>query len=341
MNTFSGRRNAAAEMAILKAQLLIARREHPRRRFSPWQRLLLAFIGAWIPAKRLMRSAVIIKPETILEFHRWLVQKKYSRVFGRAGKRGRPKLSREVRDLIVSIKLQNPSFGSPQISALILERTGIFVSEETIRMILLSLGPNAKGKGPSWLALLGSQVDSLWSIDLFRVESVLLQSYWVLVVMDQFSRKIIGFATVKGPPSGVSACVMFNRILTDKTPPKYLSHDNDPLFRFERWISNMSTLGIEEIRSVPYIPWSHPFVERLIGTLRRELFDRTLFWNEVDLQRKLAAYQVYYNTARVHQGIGGKCPENRGAGMQRKIAKPEELIWRRHCNGLFTIPEAA
>ncbi len=98
-----------------------------------------------------------------------------------------------------------------------------------------------------------------------------------MVVMDQFTRRIIGFAVHAGNPDGIAVCRMFNSIISGKTLPKYLSTDHDPLFRFHRWQANLRILEIEEIETVPYTPTSHPFVERLIGTVRREFLDNTLF----------------------------------------------------------------
>ena len=109
--------------------------------------------------------------------------------------------------------------------------------------------------------------DRLWSIDLFRCESATLRSHWVLVVMDQYTRRIIGFGVHAGKVDGVGLCRMFNRAIRGQLwMPKYLSSDNDPLCRFHRWQANLRVLEVTEIKSIPYVPLSHPFVERLIGT---------------------------------------------------------------------------
>ena len=126
-----------------------------------------------------------------------------------------------------------------------------------------------------------------------------------MVVMDQFTRRIIGFAAHAGNVAGIDLCCMFNKIITNKALPKYLSSDNDPLFQYYRWTANLRILAMEEIKSVPYVPTSHPFVERCIGTVRRELLDRILFWNAHDLQNKLESFQHYYNEERSHCGIDG------------------------------------
>ena len=127
------------------------------------------------------------------------------------------------------------------------------------------------------LTRLGHTKDSLWSIDLFRCESILLKSHWVLVVMDQFTRRIIGFGVQAGDVEGVALCRMFNTAISTQGAPRYLSPDNDPLFRYHRWQANLWILEISKIKSIPYTPVSHPFVERLIGTIRREYLDRVFF----------------------------------------------------------------
>ena len=76
--------------------------------------------------------------------------------------------------------------------------------------------------------------------------------------------------------------------------PNYLSTDNDPLYRFHQWQANLRVLEVMEIKTVPYVPLSHPFVERLVGTLRRECLDRTLFWTSADLEAKLREFQKYF-----------------------------------------------
>ena len=138
--------------------------------------------------------------------------------------------------------------------------------------------PEAGTDGPSWLSFIGHVKDSLWSVDLFRCELMLLRSLWVMVVMDVFTRRIIGFGVERADLCGVSVCRMFNQIVAGKSPPRHLGSDHDPLFRFHRWLANLRILDVEEIKSIPYTPVSHPLVERLIGTIRREFLDHVLIW---------------------------------------------------------------
>ena len=220
---------------------------------------------------------------------------------------------------------------------------GVKIDKDVVRRILNQHHKNhpPDNIGPSWLTFIGHMKDSLWSLDLFRVESIHLKSHWVMLVMDQFTRRIIGFAVHRGDPTGIDICCLFNAIIVKQSLPKYLSSDNDPLFQFHRWQANLRILDIEEIKSLPYTPISHPFVERLIGSIRRELLDQTLFWNRTDLQNKLETFQQYYNQSRGHWGIEGDTP------MQKAGENPETVIslhhyrWKKFSRGLFQLPIAA
>ena len=118
---------------------------------------------------------------------------------------------------------------------------------------------------------------------MFRCESVLLKTHRVLVVMDRLTRRIICFGLHAGDVDGVALYRMFNKAIITMDTRRYLSSDNDPLFQFHQWHANLRILDIDEVKSAPYTPRSHPFFERLIGTIRREFLDHTLLWNAVDL----------------------------------------------------------
>jgi transposase InsO family protein len=140
---------------------------------------------------------------------------------------------------------------------------------------------------------------------------------------------------------GVALCRMFNQAIAGQGLPVRLSLDHVPLFRFERWQANLRILEIETIRTVPQVPASHPFVERLIGTIRREYLDAVLFWNGRDLGQNLAAFRNYSNDYRVHQGLDGDTPGER-ADSQRpaRPASFQNYTWQPHCNGFFDLPIA-
>ena len=140
---------------------------------------------------------------------------------------------------------------------------------------------------------------------------------------------------------GVAVCRMFNHAIAKQNLPKYVSTDNDPLFRFHRWLADLRILDLEEIKTVPFVPQSHPFVERVIGTLRREYLDRLFFWNGTDLERKLLAYRDYYNQDRCHTGLRGETPNGYGTEKAAPRATIESYEWTSHCHGMFHLPVAA
>jgi transposase InsO family protein len=122
--------------------------------------------------------------------------------------------------------------------------------------------------------------------------------------MDQFARRIIGFGVHAGDVVGVALCRMFNAPISVQSIPHYVSSDNDSLFQYRQWLANLRILDFAELKSIPYTPISHPFVERLIGTIRRKYLDRVFVWNTQDLERKLVTFIQYYNHRRVHQSLG-------------------------------------
>src|SRR5215471_1938436 len=138
------------------------------------------------------------------------------------------------------MKRRNPSWGSPQIAEQINLAFGTCINKDVVRRILATqYSPTSPEGGPSWLAFIGHMKDSLWSLDLFRCESIALQTYWVLVVMDQYTRRIIGFGIQRGVVDGLALCRMFHRAIHPQALPKYLSSDHDPLFLFHRWQANL------------------------------------------------------------------------------------------------------
>ena len=201
--------------------------------------------------------------------------------------------SSELIVAVVEMKRRNPRMGCRKIAEQISSAFGLAINKDVVRRILVQNSRPTPGcDGPSWLAIIGQARDSLWSVDFLRCESILLQSYWVMVVMDIFTRRIIGFGVAGANLDGPSVCRMFNRAIARQCMPKHLSSDHDPLFRFQRWRANLGILEIDEIKSIPGTPRSHAFIERLIGTIRREYLDQALFWNQGYLERKLASYKV-------------------------------------------------
>ena len=162
-----------------------------------------------------------------------------------------------------------------------------------------------------------------------------------MVVMDQFSRRIVGFAAHDGALDGPAVCRMFTSIIGGSRPPRYLSSDNDPLFLYRQWNANLRILDVREVKTVPYAPIAHPFVERLIGTIRREYLDHVPFWSARNLERKLTLLKNFCNTNRVHRGLDRARPDERARNTDRNIDRLDDYRWEMRCCGLYQLPAAA
>ncbi len=199
-----GIKSVVAENLLMKQQLLVIRRSRRRApALSPAERIFIGWTSLFIAPRRLLRAAIVIKPSTLLRFHQALIKRKYCLLFSssRHGEKPGPRgASAELISAIVAIKQRNPRYGCPRIALIITNTFGIPIGKDVVRRILAKHyrpDPSLVG-GPSWLSFIGSMKDSLWSVDLFRCELIRLQTHWVLVVMDQFTRRLIGFGVQAG-----------------------------------------------------------------------------------------------------------------------------------------------
>ena len=291
-----GLRGVVAESVLVRHQLLILNRGRAR---APNLRVADRFIAGvctlFICRARLLRSAIVLRPCTLLHLHRVLIKRKYRLLFSPTRRRrpGPQGPAKELIDAVVEMKRRNPRWGCPRIAQQIALAFGIEIDKDVVRRILsVHYRPESNGGGPSWLTFLGRQGR------------------------------------------------MFQRAIRASALPKYLSSDHDPLYRFHQWQANLRVLGVSEIKTVPYVPLSHPFVERLIGSVRREYLDRTLFWTTADLEAKLIDFQHYYNGHRTHGGLEGRLPEPR-IGGPGALVNFASYRWQKHCRGLYQTPIAA
>ena len=182
-----GVRSVIAESVLLKHQLLVARarrvgfrntEQNPARASDPRSE-------DWV--------AIVLKPSTLLNFHRALVRRKYQLLFSpkRRTKPGPKGPDANIIRAVLDMKQRNPTWGCPRIAEKTNLAFGTSLDKDVVRRILgLHSRPGPDGGGPSWLTFLGQMKDSLWSLDLIRCESVALRTYWVLVIMDQYTRRI-------------------------------------------------------------------------------------------------------------------------------------------------------
>jgi putative transposase len=265
-----GVRAVAAESLLLKHQLLISNRaRHRAPNLTPTDRFVLGLTTLFVSPNRIPKLGALIKPATLFKFHNALVDRKYRLLFSSSCRRRKPGPkgpSAALIAAIIELKRRNPRFGCVRIAQQIAHAFGVDIDKDVVRRVLAKhYRPGDSGaNGPSWLTFIADMKDGLWSVDLFRCESILLHSHWVLLVMDVYTRRLVGFGVESADIDGVSACRMFNRAIAGQQLPRRVSTDHDPLFRFHRWLANLRVLAIEEVKSVPYAPVSHPFIERLV-----------------------------------------------------------------------------
>jgi transposase InsO family protein len=192
------------------------------------------------------------------------VKQKYRLLFSpkRVRRPGPKGPTKELIDAVVEMKRRNRTWGCKRIAQQIALAFGLDIDKDVVRRILAThFHPESGSAGPSWLSFIGHSKASLWSLDLFRCESTILRTYWVLVMMDRFTRRIVGFAVHGGVMDGATLCRMFNRVIHAQALPKYMSSDHDRLYRFHQWQANLC-LEIQEIKTVPYVA--------LFASVRRE-----------------------------------------------------------------------
>ncbi len=134
---------------------------------------------------------------------------------------------------------------------------------------------------------------------------------------------------------------MFNTAISTQGAPHSLNSDNDPLFRYHGWKANLRILEIQEIKTVPYVPLSHPSIERLIGILRREFLDHVFFWNANDLAGKLEGFRQYFNAHRLHASLDGDTPSDITGETTGRRAGLNQFLRKSHCRGLYQLPVVA
>ncbi|MFP6867899.1 MAG: helix-turn-helix domain-containing protein [Nitrospinota bacterium] len=204
-----GAKALVSENLLLKQQLLVINRSRLRApNLTPLDRLFFGFLATLLAPRRTTRSAITIKPSTILGFHQALKKRKFRLLYSskKRSKPGPKGPSPELIQLILEMKHRNPRFGTPRIALEIARTFGIYIDKDVVRRVLAKHYRPEPGDGPSWLTLIGHMKDSLWSVDLFRCESISLKTHWVLVVMDQFARRILGFGVHRGDVDDPGLC---------------------------------------------------------------------------------------------------------------------------------------
>ncbi len=313
---FKPRSRLVAEIFALRHQLNVLHRKAPgRASLSVTDRLLLVWLYRLWP--NLLESVVVVRPETVVRWHR-----RGFKAFWRRKSRGvpgRPGLPKEIRDLIREISRTNPLWGAPRIHGE-LRMLGIEVAQSTVAKYMV------KGQRPpsqSWKTFLQNHADGIASIDLFVVPTVTFKLLFGLLILRHDRRRLVHTAVTTNPTADWIARQVSEAFPWD-TAPEYLIRDRDGAYG-EVFRRRLRSMGIRDRPTAPRSPWQNSYVERLIGSVRRECLDHMIIFDEGHLRRVLRDYADYYNKFRTHLSLAKNTPDKRPICRSGKISPLPQL----------------
>ena len=258
-------------------------------------------------------SALLFKPATLLRWHRELVRRKWT--FQRPSPRGRPAIDHELEQWIKRLAQENPGWGFGKLQGE-LRKLGFTVSPNTIRNVLrrsgIPISPERHRPGTSWRTFLRHYQHQMLTCDFFTVETVRLQTLYVLFFIALGTRHV-HLAGCTASPNAAWVTQQARQLtwqFEDRTPPvRYLIHDNDTKFN-RSFDAIFQSESVEIIRTPFHAPNANAFAERWVRTVSTECLDQLLIWDERHLQGVLAEYLPYYNARRPHQGLAQDTPDS-------------------------------
>ena len=300
VSIFRSRQSLALENLALRHQLHVLQRSRSRIRLKRRDRLV------WVVLSRIWadwrRPLTIVQPETVVRWHRQGFRL-YWRWKSRG--RGRARASPEIRHLVRRMALENPLWGAPRIHGEML-KLGLDVAQGTVSRYM------PRGRRPpsqSWRKFLKSHATAIASIDFFTVPTATFRVLHVFLVLSHNRRRVLHFNVTDSPTAQWTGRQLVEAFPWD-TAPRFLLRDRDAIYSPE-FLRSARTLGIEDVRTSPRSPWQNPYVERLIGSIRRECLDHVVIVNENHLRHVLHEYLSYYSEARTHLGLEKDSPETR------------------------------
>jgi transposase InsO family protein len=314
MANFKSRATLQLENLALRHQVGVLRRSVKRPRLSSADRLLWTWLcEVWSD----WRSAlVIVQPQTVIAWHR-----KGFRLFWswkvRHGRSGRPPVSKELRELIRKMSRDNPLWGAPRIHGELL-KLGIDIGETSVGKYIIR---RRKPPSQTWRTFLENHVKTMVSIDFFTVPTIRFQILYVFLVLAHDRRRIVHF-NVTAHPTAEWTGQQLREAFPFEQVPRYLLRDRDGIFGGE-FRKDVKAMGIKEVLSTPRSPWQRAYVERVIGTIRRECLDHMIVLNEASAPPREVIPDVLsriQNASVAGQGRAGTSACARG--------QPR----RRHCN---------
>ena len=296
------RRALALENLALRHQLAVLQRTAPRPRLRPSDRLF------WVLLARLWsgwaEAVAIVQPETVIRWHRAGFRLFWTRKSHRNGP-GRPAVAPDVRALIRTMARANPLWGAPRIHGE-LQKVGLEISQATVSKYLVR---RRTPPSQTWRTFLANHIGSLVSVDFFTVPTVMFNVLFVFVVLAHERRRVVHINVTDAPTAQWTAQQLVEAFPWE-TAPRYLLRDRDAVYGVA-FSSRAQPMGIHEVKTAPRSPWQNPYVERLIGTLRRECLDHVVVLNETHLRRLLSDYLAYYHRVRTHLSLEKDSPEPR------------------------------
>jgi putative transposase len=300
VSVFKLRRDLALENLALRQQLAVYRRRHSPPKPRPRDRLFWVWLSSFWDHWRSV--LVIVKPETVIRWHREGFKFFWTRL-SRRERVGRPSINAQVRSLIRQMARANPLWGAPRIHGELL-KLGIDVSERTVSRLL------PKGRKPpsqTWRTFLDNHLREIVSIDFLTVPTATFRVLYVLVVMAHDRRRVLHFNVTVHPTAAWTAQQLIETF-PDETAPRFLLRDRDQIYG-EEFLRRVVGMKIEEVITTARCPWQNAFVERMIGSIRRECLDQVIVFGENHLRRILRSYFAYYHRSRTHLSLCKDAPE--------------------------------
>jgi putative transposase len=292
----------AAESQLAVCRHGIASKKQPRPRFTPGFRLLWVVLSKsldrWEDLAHLMKPATVKKWHTVAfrRFWRWKSCRKG----------GRPPIAKEMQSLIYLLSKENTLWSAERIRNTLILLQYDPPCEDTIRKYMYKPRKPRK-RSTTWLPFLRNHVDVSWAIDFFTVTTLNFTTLYVFLVLDHGRREVMHFAVTRHPYMDW-VIQQLRESMSFGLQPKYLFRDNDGIYG-NGIRAFLDRCGIEEVRTAYRSPWQNPFVERFIGTLRREMLDHVIVLSQSHLERLLREFiEEFYHVARPHQGLDGDTP---------------------------------
>jgi transposase InsO family protein len=304
------------ENLALRQQLAVLRRSIPRPRLRTWDRLFWVWLSrCWAGWKG---ALAIVSPATVVAWHRQgfrLYWRRKSR-----GHPGRPRIDPQARRLIRRMSRENPLWGVPRIR----DELRLLGHDLAASTVAKYRARRTRPPSPTWRSFLANHAACLASIDFFVVPTVTFRLLYGFVVLCHDRRRVAHF-NVTTHPSAPWVARQIKEAFPFDAAPRYLIRDRDAAYG-DRLRECLETIGIKEILIAPRSPWQSPYVERLIGSIRRECLDHVIVLNETHLKRLLGSYLSYYHRSRCHRALDGNAPCPRAVeppGRGRVVAVPQ------------------